>query len=819
LDRPIATTRAPGRACLRFLPLALLLIAGSAHGAPAADATATPGLPAGVTAKAVPEPALTAEEEARRFNVAPGFRVELVAAEPLVESPVAIAFDADGRLWVVEMRGFMRDADGHGEEEPVGQVAILEDSDGDGRMDRRKVFLDGLVLPRSLAFAGGGVLVAAPPELIFCKDADHDDRCDQRQVLSQSYGTRKNPEHDANGLLLAIDNWLYSANLGLRHRVVGGKLITEPTVTRGQWGISQDDVGRLFYNTNSDYLRADLVPAFTAAAHVRGGKGLNLVIDEDQTLWPARPNTGVNRGYQDGNLRPDGTLKRFTAACGPVIYRGDHFPAEFRGNAFVAEPAANLVRRSVIVAGNGAAGGTLAAHNAESGKEFLTSTDERFRPVNLVSGPDGALYVVDMYRGIIQHRIYLTKFLRAQIVERGLEAPVDRGRIWRVVRTDRPLGPRPKLQHASDVALVGHLAHPNGWWRDTAQRLLVERLAVGVSRPLARLAYAKDPRTRLHALFALDGVGQANPALVATAAADKDPFVAAAGKALRERDEVATLGKLAGQLAARPSLEGARLPGVRGRELTLLGRLLMEPAFAAEAPGRAAFIRALAAKVAGAGDAEATGALLGLAVGEPREAAWRQVALLQAVASARRPAAAKVPRPEGWSRVARSQDPAVQKHAEALEGLLSGEPAGRPRGVRPARPLSGDEQARFARGKALYPGICGACHQPSGLGEEGKGPPLVDSGWVLGPPERIVRIALHGLRGPVKVGSRTFQMEMPAMGALEDAQLAELITYVRNEREWGHDAPAIDAGLVARVRKATASREQPWTVEELLEVP
>jgi hypothetical protein len=243
-----------------------------------------------------------------------------------------------------------------------------------------------------------------------------------------------------------------------------------------------------------------------------------------------------------------------------------------------------------------------------------------------------------------------------------------------------------------------------------------------VARPLARLAReAKDPRTRLHAVFVLDGLGQAKPAVAAAAAHDKDAFVAAAGKALLEQDQVAMLGKVAGQLAARPTLEGARLPEAKGRELALLGRLLMEPAFAAEAPGRAALVKGLAARVVSGGDPEKIGALLGMAVGEPKEAAWRQLALLEAVAAAHRPGAARIPRPEGWGRLARSQDPAIVKHAEALEGLLAGEPERRPRGER-ARPLGGEELARFARGKALYPGICGALPPALGPGRGGQGP-------------------------------------------------------------------------------------------------
>jgi glucose/arabinose dehydrogenase/mono/diheme cytochrome c family protein len=803
---------------LRVVPaLALAILVATGMDGPrvgAAGPEPRPTLPAAVNARATAAPPLTPSEAVRAFSLPAGFRIELVAAEPLVESPVSIAFDADGRLWVVEMAGFMPNVDGIGEDAPTGRVVVLEDVDGDGRMDKRTVFLDGLVLPRSIAFTAGGVLVAAPPELIFCRDDDKDDHCDKPERIASDYGTGKNPEHDANGLALAIDNWLYSANIGVRHRFLGGRWLTEPTVTRGQWGIGQDDFGRLFYNTNSIYLRADTLPVYVPDAHVRGTQGINVEIDPDQTTWPARPNTGVNRAYREGTLRADGTLVEFTAACGPHVYRGDQFPEGYRGNVFVAEPAANFVRRSIVVE----KGPTLSAHNAQERSEFLTSTDERFRPVNAATGPDGALYVVDMYRGLIQHRIYLTPFLRAQIHERGLDKPVDSGRIWRVVSAGRPLGPAPRLSRESPDALVAHLSDANGWWRDNAQRLLVERGDKSVVPRVADLLHnAPDPRTRLHALFVLEGLGALERPLLDGLSRGDNRFVRAAAAGLLEREQIAALGALATELGTSPRLERGTLARIAGRELDLLARILVDGTWKTESPAHAALLQTLAERLVRAGREERTTGLLELVAAEPNGAEWRQVALLKGVAAGKRGERVAHPAPpEGWAKLLRARNAEVRREAELLDPWVTGH-VGRARlPANGGTSLTGADALRFARGKAQFAAICGACHHPSGIGEEGKAPPLVDSPWVTGPMERLVRIALHGLRGPVRVAGRVYRMEMPSMGALEDAELADLLTYVRNEKDWGHEASPLDAETIARIRKATAARKEPWTAEELL---
>ncbi len=252
-----------------------------------------------------PSPALSPEEALKTFKLAPGFRIELVASEPLVEDPVAVAFDPDGRIWVVEMRGFMPDVDGKGEDQPVGRIVVLEDTDGDGKMDKRTVFADGLIMPRALCLVRDGVLVAEPPMLWFMRDTDGDGKADEKIAVAKDYGNRMNPEHNANGLMSAMDNWIYSANFTARFRSLEEDWKREPTAFRGQWGIAQDDFGRLFFNSNEDQLRGDLVPAayLFRNPNYRAPLGYNFQVIKDQSVWPVRVNPGVNLGaYAQGAI-------------------------------------------------------------------------------------------------------------------------------------------------------------------------------------------------------------------------------------------------------------------------------------------------------------------------------------------------------------------------------------------------------------------------------------------------------------------------------------------------------------------------------------
>ena len=247
-----------------------------------------------------PSPPLSPEDALASFKLPPEFGIELVAAEPLVGDPVAMQFDPDGRIWVVEMRGYMPNIEGTGEDKPVGQVVVLEDTNGDGRMDQSTVFLDNLVMPRAIALIDDGVVIAEPPRLWFCKDTNGDLKCDERTEIANDYATqndpkhgmRSNPEHASNGLMWAMDNWIYSANHDVQFRYEGGEWMRQATHSRGQWGISQDNYGRIYYNSNSDQLRGDILPAayLKRNPHLSGAKGAGVRLASSQEVWPARIN-------------------------------------------------------------------------------------------------------------------------------------------------------------------------------------------------------------------------------------------------------------------------------------------------------------------------------------------------------------------------------------------------------------------------------------------------------------------------------------------------------------------------------------------------
>jgi putative membrane-bound dehydrogenase-like protein len=509
-----------------------------------------------------PKGPLSPREELATFQVAPGFKVELVAAEPEVIDPVALAFDEDGRLFVVEMRGYPNGGVGEGQPNLPGRVKRLEDANGDGYFEKATVYVDNLRFPTGVCCWHGGVLVGDAPDLLYCKDTDGDGKADVRRVLYTGFG-QKNIQQLLNGLQFHFDNWVHGCNgsnesvirtdgetgrqgevaktgdasrpvppslarpVALRGRHfrfkpdVPGSL--EPTSGGGQYGLAADDFGQWFTCTNSQHLRHIVLPDhyLRRNPNLPVSSVVNDIPDDVQEHGPAakvfrispfeawrvertsrRVRDPMGKSFASTELVPGGYI---TSATGLTVYRGGAFPAEYHGNVFVCDPANNLIHRDVLLP----VGPTFFAKRPEEQRdcEFLASTDTWFRPVFLCQGPDGAIYVADFYREIIETPLSLPEDIQKQYNLNSRE----RGRIWRIRHEDTPVDPaprKPKLSQASNEELVAQLAHPNAWRRLTAQRLLVERKAVGLAEALVRRAHTgQSPAARIHALWTLEGLG------------------------------------------------------------------------------------------------------------------------------------------------------------------------------------------------------------------------------------------------------------------------------------------------------------------------
>ncbi len=534
------------------LILVTALLAGAvcdvslAAGEPIADTQDLPRVPPTEPADAL-----------KTFRIKPGFRLELAAAEPLVADPIAMSFDEDGRLFVVEMRDYSERRP-----ERLGRIRMLIDTDGDGRFDKSTVYVDNLPWPTAVICYGGGVFVGATPDILFCRDTNGDGKADVREVVFTGFASDYAP-YATNKL--NVQAMLNCFNWGLDNRIhgatsmSGGKVVSvkhpevPPLDLRGrdfsfdphaltltsetggaQYGLSFDDLGRKFVCHNSDHIMAIMYddryaarnPAFnppssrvSIAVDGPSAEVFRLSPDEPwrviRTKWRV---SGLVAGPIEGGGRASGY---FTSATGITIYRGNALPEEFVGDAFIADCGSNLLHRKKVRPD----GVGLKAERPADEKtvEFLASTDNWFRPVQMANAPDGALYIADMYREIIEHPWSLPPGIKQFL---DLNSGNDRGRIYRIVPEGFQRPKLPRLSKTSTAELVATLAHPNGWHRDTAARLLFERQEKSAVPALDKLARSsRSALGRMHALYALDGQGPLTSAHVLHALADADARV------------------------------------------------------------------------------------------------------------------------------------------------------------------------------------------------------------------------------------------------------------------------------------------------------
>ena len=819
----------------------------------AVSLTAQKGWPPPVAKTPEKAPVLTAEQELKTFVLPPGYHAQLVAKEPLVNDPIWMQFDPDGRLWVLEMPGFASETNAVNSREPVNDLAVLEDTNNDGVMDKRTVFADKLVLPRAFKVLADGVLVGEPPNLWFMKDTDGDLEADTKELISNAFGRGEaSIEHNANGLFWAMDNVIYTSEHDFHLRLKNGKFDIIPTLSRGQWGISQDDAGRLYRNVNDSPLFIDYIAAkyYSRNPNMVRTRGLydSLLAREDSTVWPARQTRGVNRGYRDQFFRPDDSSVTIQGSGTPIIYRGDRLPKDLFGDAFITDSPTNLVHRMKIV-DDGT--GRLTAVDAYKKGEIMASTDERFRPVNLATdAPDGTMYVVDMYRGVVQEAVFWTDFLRDYIKARDLEQPIHYGRIWRIVHDTTRRDKKPALAKAAPAELVTYLSHPNGWWRDTAQQLLVQHGDKSVVPQLKQLASAApDWRTRLHALWTLDGLDSMEPAVVEHALSDKSPYVRASALRLSEpylgTPEIAAavlkladdptwtvrrqLGASIGELppssrvdaatklltayGSDPITVDATISGLRGNEAVVLAHVSDPDAVsmlagAVARSGDPAGVQQILARVADAGTASPlrVALLSGLDLGLPTAGGGRGRGA--GGRGAAQPAAKPVSLTAEPADLVKRAEADDEAGATAKRIVAKLDWPGKPAPVAPAAPpLTAEQQKRYDAGAEIYRTICIGCHQADGKGKDKLAGNLVESRYVNGPdPGAATRILLAGKEGTIGL--------MPPLGfALNDEQIASVLTYVR--REWGHTASPVAPEDVREVRGLTKTRTRPWTDAEL----
>ena len=807
-----------------------------------------------------PSPELTPSEELSTFAISPALTIQLVASEPMVQDPVVVTFDPDGRLWVVEMRGFMPNIDGRGEDAPVGRISVLEDTDGDGKMDSSKIYIDSLIMPRAIALVPGGALVAENESLWLTQDLDGDLRADTKTLLDSAYAGGKSPEHSGNGLWRNIDNWYYNAKSRFRYHLVDGKWQRDSTEFRGQWGICHDDEGRLYYNYNWSQLHADLVPPNYLSRnrnHIPT-TGIDHGLTNDRRIYPIRPNPAVNRGYIPGTLDNEGRLLEFTAACSPFFYRGTALPKEYNGNVFVCEPSGNLIKRNVVE-NNGL---QLAAHDPSPGKEFLASRDERFRPVHLASGPDGALYVADMYRGLVQHGSYITPYLRDQTLKRRLAQPIHRGRIWRIVPANWTPSKPMKLSVASSGELVAFLSHQNGWHRDMAQRLLVERGDKSISELLTSLVLnGANQHARLHALWTMEGLKLLVPGTLFKLLDDPNPVVGAS--ALRLLEPIATKNKevrvklerellriwkdshikqilqialtanvldqkisnqllvgIAERYDTSALLRDAMLSSLQDHEFTFLQTLWASSSWKRHGPSKEILLEMLTTSIVRKRNSAELTALLTMLHEKRGPLGWKEKAVLTGLAIQSKNATTKAIRLQSAPAILARQE--IIRDTTRLHDLMAlfewpGHEANTVH-VQVQKSLNESERRQFVSGRQLYLTTCAGCHGTDGNGLNRFAPSLIGSDWVLGNKKRLALIVLHGMEGPVEVNGKVYDAPdilpvMPAHSPLDDRSISSILTYIRNE--WGNSAGAVSTRIVGRTRLTSQGRVVPWKAAEL----
>ena len=719
------------------------------------------------------EPQISLED----YKVEEGFELEMVASEPLLTAPVAIDFDTKGRIWVAEMAGFMVNLEGDGEDWPSGSIKILEDLDNDGVMDHAKTFLDSLVMPRALALVYGGLLYAESPNLYFVEIED--DKPVNRVLVDSLYATVGNPEHQPNGLMMNLDNWIYNAKSNFRYQRKDGVWKKEPTTNRGQWGISHDNFGRLYYNNNSTQLLGDhiLPNRLVRNKYFIPRKGVDETLTKDNRVYPLHA-ASVNRGYEEGVLNQDSLLVNVTAACGPLVYRGGMFPADYDQNVFVCVPEANLIKRNIL----SFYGDRVEAKQAWQGKEFLASTDEGFRPVNLSNGPDGNMYVVDMHRGVIQHYAFLSPYLKKISAEKKLDTILDYGRILRVRSKDKLAREIPDLETLPAPRLLDFLKDSNGWIRDRAQQYLIHKNDKGVLSGLKEMALDnKSPFAQLHALYVLKGLNVLSFDFLQQLAISGGPEATAHALVLMEdyasEKNVPKAKDLFAELLNRNE---PMLDLYLSTTLGIWAKYDQEVFFS--------FIYDLSSKY--------------------KDNVIVQEAILSGSEGVMSALKLKL----------EEKDNLKNTDLDVLAAAsLERQENNRPNYIYSTQIARADSRTN---GAILFRQICASCHSSSGEGIRGLAPPLVGSEYISNHLEQLGLIILHGLKGPLLINGEVYDNnhQMPGLKynkSLSDKDISDIISYVTNA--FSVNPKGLKPEKIKELRGVSSKDGMEYTEKELFE--
>ncbi len=701
---------------------------------------------------------LSPEKSMNTFRLPEGYHLELVASEPMISEPTAIAWDGNGRMYVAQMETYMQTVDAKDQYKAGSRIMLLEDTNDDGKMDRSTVFLDSLVAPRMLLCAGKELLVNETNtyNIYAYSDTNNDGKADtKRSVYETAMKSFGNIEHQRSGLDWNLDNYIYVTTDPVRFRYKGGQLIADSLDygNNGQWGLTHDNYGRLFYSRAAGGVAAighQINPAYGQ---------LEFPETKDDSMfrfvWPIIKTPDVN-GAPAG-INADSALIRFTSVCGQSVFRGDRLPVLIRGDYFAAEPVGRIIRRAKLINNNG----RISPKNVYEKDEFIASTDMNFRPVNTYTGPDGCLYIVDMYRGIIQESTWAQpgSFLYDQIKTKNLDKNTSRGRIYRVVHKDFKRGPQPKMLGEPSANLVKYLLHPNGWWRDNAQKEIIIRNDKAVIPELKKLvsgdlAAGSEELTvlvKIHALWTLEGLGAIDEDLLVKALEHNSPDIRKHAVWISERFLSNQNKRLKAKLLSMKEDAGYAV-----REQLVLSF---------NSSGDEG-LRAVTEQIlSGASDTTMFSALQQTFI-KNRE---------------------------------------TKKYGSKLVALKEA------------------DRKRVIAGAAIFSSLCASCHGPEGQGVPAQiAPPLVSRFKLIEKKEEVIKILLHGLSGPVD--GKNYPDNMAPMKANDDEWISSVLSFVRfdlcmrsfpkmpeNYLNWVMVRPED----VEKVRKKYENRSKPWTWEEM----